>query len=92
MGLLNFRKYVLLTFKSELFAEKYRKKITETISEKNHRYSILKVRYSILFETVETPRDSPNELLDDQDSQPWSGDRKRNIKVVLGNKETSSLE
>ena len=83
---------MFLTFKGELFAENTEKKITETISEKNRRYSILKVRYSILFETVETPRDSPNEFLDDQDPQSWSGDRKRNIKVVLGNKETSSLE
>ena len=67
--LLNFQRYVFLTLKTTFLLKKT-KKITKAISEKYCRYSILKVRYSILFETVKTPRNSAYRILDDRDSQP----------------------
>ena len=62
--LVNFQRYVFLTLKTTFLLKKT-KKITKAISEKYCRYSILKVRYSILFETVKTPPDSAYRILYD---------------------------
>ena len=51
VGFLNF-----LALKNDSFGEKRQEKNTKTISKEYRRYSILKVRYSILFETVKTLR------------------------------------
>ena len=67
--------------KNDHFREKKTKKITKTIWKEYSRYSILKVRYSILLETVKTPQDSACEILDVRDSQPCS--RHRLVQVWL---------